>query len=134
MPVFGVFLVCIFHIRTEYGEIRSISESIRMGQNTEQKNSEHQNFSSSAKCTEYWKLSLISLDLLFPKTPQTTISMKLLRVYIPSCGDQGLLYVNLEGSTPIWGIWNLGTQNKVCHKIKNRFLNDVLIFFRMQKQ
>ena len=45
VSVFGVFLVYIFHIRTEYGDLKSKSpHSVRMQENKDQKNSEYGHF------------------------------------------------------------------------------------------
>ena len=50
MSVFGVILVRIFHIRTDYGEIRNISPySFQMPENTDQNNSEIGHFLRSVK-------------------------------------------------------------------------------------
>ena len=49
MSVFGVFWSVFLFIRTEYGEILCISSySVRMRENTDQKNSEYGHFSCSA--------------------------------------------------------------------------------------
>ena len=50
MSAFGVFLVRVFLIRNEYGEILLISPYLaRMRENTDQKNSEYKHFLRSVK-------------------------------------------------------------------------------------
>ena len=50
MSVFGVFLVFIFRMWTEYGEIRRISPySVRMRENKDQKKTEYGHFSRSVR-------------------------------------------------------------------------------------
>ena len=50
MSAFGVFLVRVFLIRNEYGEILLISPYlVRMQENTDQKNSEYKHFLRSVK-------------------------------------------------------------------------------------
>ena len=49
-PYSELFWSLVFHIRTEYGELRSISPySVRMRENTDKNNSEYGHFSRSAK-------------------------------------------------------------------------------------
>ena len=53
MYVFGIILVHIFGIRTEYGEVLRISPySVRMRENTDQNNSEYRHSSRSVERSE----------------------------------------------------------------------------------
>ena len=53
-PYSELFWSVFSRIRTEYGEMRSISPySVRMGENTDQNNSEYGHFLRSVKCKNF---------------------------------------------------------------------------------
>ena len=64
-PNTELFLVCIFHIRTEYIKLRSISPyPVRMRENAEQKNSVFGHFSRSVSWSKYnWLQAFFNIFL-----------------------------------------------------------------------
>ena len=110
------FLVRIFHIQTEYREIRSISPySVRMQENTDQKISEYEYFSRSVNVPFPCESIMPAKENSFKKWSY----FKILCILVPLC-------LKLLFHKAI----NQSKQISCCHKISNSTFNSRPYFIK----